>query len=202
MKRLLALLVAMGLVVAADRSYTFARDDEKKEEKKKDEDKKEDKKKDDKKKEDKKEVKLTEEQKKELKAISGKFTVTKFEQEGDVAGPDKLKKMSVVQDNEKWTYESDEGKVEGTDVVYPDKKPKEIDSTYTGNTPDAGKTVKGIYKIDDDTITYCWSAAGKDRPTEFSGKGKGMTLMVIKRVKAEKKEKEKDKDEEKKEKDN
>src|SRR5437773_2528929 len=80
------------------------------------------------------------------------------------------------------------------DTPHPDKSPKEIDSLYTSG-PASGKTVKGIYKIEGDTITYCWAEPDKDRPKEFESKsGAGVTLMVLKRVKEEDKDKDKDKD--------
>src|SRR5947209_1833113 len=96
MKRLLALLVVLGIVVAAGPARVVVARDEKKDEKKdKDKDKKDDKKdkdkkdekKDEKKDKDKKDEKpaakpLTEEQKKALETLSGNFTVTLFERDG------------------------------------------------------------------------------------------------------------------------
>jgi uncharacterized protein (TIGR03067 family) len=69
------------------------------------------------------------------------------------------------------------------DAFSPGKKPKEVNSSYTSG-PLKGQTVHGIYAIDGDTVTYCWSAPGKERPKAFvSTAGSGITMMVLQRVK-------------------
>jgi hypothetical protein len=63
-----------------------------------------------------------------------------------------------------------------------------VDVTRTPNEttdtlPD-GKEIKGIDKLDGDTLTSCVALPGKDRPTEFASKpGTGQTLRIFERVK-------------------
>lgn len=65
----------------------------------------------------------------------------------------------------------------------PSKKPKSIDYRVTAG-PNAGKTQLGIYELDGDTVKFCFSAPGKDRPTDFTTKaGDGRTSSVWKRDK-------------------
>src|SRR5262245_13461708 len=114
MKRLLALLVALGILVVASPGVDFARaDDEKKEEKKdekkddKKDEKKDDKKeakKDEKKAEKKADVQLSSAQKDELKKLTGTFTVSNYERDGKKATPEELKKMKVVQKGAEWSF--------------------------------------------------------------------------------------------------
>jgi uncharacterized protein (TIGR03067 family) len=67
--------------------------------------------------------------------------------------------------------------------------PFKVDTTRTPyETTDAlpdGKLIKGITKLDADTLTSCVAKPGKERPTEFSSKpGSGHTLRVFKRAKS------------------
>ena len=203
MKRLLALLVALGVLVMAAPGVDLARADDEKKEKK--DDKKDDKKADEKKegKKDEKaktEEKLSPAQKEELKKLSGTFTVATYERDGKKATPEEMKKMKVIQKGAEWSFHLGEEVTTGKDTPYPDKNPKEIDSVYT-NGPDRDKVVKGLYKIDNDTITYAWAEPGKDRPKELKADA-ATTLMVLKRVseKTEEKKADEKKDEKKEEK--
>jgi uncharacterized protein (TIGR03067 family) len=48
----------------------------------------------------------------------------------------------------------------------PAKTPKTIDYSVTGG-PSIGSAMLGIYELDGDTVKFCYSIPGKERPTEF-----------------------------------
>jgi uncharacterized protein (TIGR03067 family) len=68
-------------------------------------------------------------------------------------------------------------------TIDPSKKPAAIDYEMTeGFTK--GKKQLGIYKLDGDTVTFCFGGPDKERPVDFTSKeGSGRTLSVWKREK-------------------
>ncbi len=63
--------------------------------------------------------------------------------------------------------------------INPSATPKTTDDTL----PD-GRIIRGIYKLDRDTLTNCVNKPDQERPTEFASKaGTGHTLRVFKRMK-------------------
>ena len=72
--------------------------------------------------------------------------------------------------------------LKATFVLDPSKKPKRIDYSVTGG-PYAGNKQLGIYEFEGDQIKFCFSAPGKERPTDFSTKqDDGRTSSTWKRA--------------------
>ncbi|MFM7150233.1 MAG: TIGR03067 domain-containing protein [Gemmataceae bacterium] len=172
MKKILAVLLILGIGVMSRETLprSLGQEGDKKEAKK----------------EEKKESKLSPAQVDALKELSGNFVLVSFERDGKKSSPEELKKMKIVQNGSDWSFHLGDDITTGKDTPFPDKNPKEVDSLYD-NGPAKGKSVKGIYKVEGDTITYCWAEPEKDRPKEFATKAdSGHTLMVLKKVKDEK----------------
>lgn len=72
---------------------------------------------------------------------------------------------------------------EGTMKHVKSGKPNHYDATFSKGVA-KGETVHGIYELDGDTLKVCWSAPGKDRPSEFaSAENDGRTVRSYKREK-------------------
>src|SRR3954471_2449741 len=112
MKRFLALLLTLGILVVADPTSLLSQEKEKEKDEKKDKDKDKDKDKKEKDKADKDKdkadkdkdkdkakpaVKLTEAQEKELKELSGTFKIVEFERDGKKYSEEDRKNMRIVQ---------------------------------------------------------------------------------------------------------
>jgi uncharacterized protein (TIGR03067 family) len=121
----------------------------------------------------------------ELKKLQGSWTVAESEHGGKKVPAKELAKLTVeVADNKMTTRDAGEIKEEASITLIDGKaKPAALDVKITSGS-DSGKVVKGIYKLDGDTLTICVAEPGKDRPEAFAAKaGSGHTLMVLKRKK-------------------
>jgi uncharacterized protein (TIGR03067 family) len=123
--------------------------------------------------------------KKDRRQYEGTWQVVSLVVDGNKAGEEDARKITVINAADgKWTIEA-EGKVvaRGTSVIDPTKKPKAVDLTVTEGK-DKGKMALGIYEFRDDTRKVCVAAPGKERPTEFAAPaGSDHILAVLRRVK-------------------
>jgi uncharacterized protein (TIGR03067 family) len=122
--------------------------------------------------------------KKEMAKLNGEFSMVSAERDG-MAVPDELVKTGKRVTKNGETNVSINGNVvmKAKFTIDPTKKPKTIDYTILeGGNKD--QMVPGIHEIDGDTIKFCFSAPGKDRPMDFTAKeGSGRTLSTWKRDK-------------------
>lgn len=126
------------------------------------------------------------ESKSDASKFEGTWTFTSWEHAGRVL-PDEARdtaRWSV--DGDKYNFEIQGVKEVGTIKLDSSKKPATIDLNISEGT-DKGKSQLGIYKIEKDTITFCFARPGvSERPTEFSTTEENNQILVtIKRTKKE-----------------
>src|SRR5581483_11296159 len=119
----------------------------------------------------------------DLDKLQGTWMRASVERDGKPASADELKNPRLTIKGDKYTLDGGKEKRTGTFKLDDTKSPKTLD-IIADSGPNKGKTLKGIYKFEDDTFIYCVAPPDKDRPTEFSGKeASGHTLLINKREK-------------------
>jgi uncharacterized protein (TIGR03067 family) len=111
--------------------------------------------------------------------LEGAWLITLSSAHSDVRVETVVNDRLVIRQDDLLTFFSKSGKTgSGKIKVAPSKMPAEID--YTSD----GLTAKGIYKIEDNTLSICFASPGLDRPNKFeSSKDPEWILMVLKRAK-------------------
>lgn len=120
--------------------------------------------------------------KKDLDAMQGDWAGDKMTRGGFAMSDDDAGALFRTVKGEGYTLSRFRKKV-GSGIFKLDasKDPKEIDIVADGPKK---VTIKGIYKIDKDTMTMCYGAPTEERPKAFESKeGTGTTLIVWKREK-------------------
>ncbi len=125
---------------------------------------------------------------KDLKNITGKWTPTSRETDGEKTATEAFKGMTVKVAADGTATITKDGKVVRKVKwvnLDPTQKTKAVDIEVIEGD-DKGKTLLAIYRLEGDQFTVCVANAGKDRPTAFStAADSGRSLMSYTRSKDE-----------------
>ncbi|MDB5308048.1 MAG: hypothetical protein JWO38_2250 [Gemmataceae bacterium] len=121
---------------------------------------------------------MTAEGRKRLDPLAGTWTVTEFVDEGKPLDSEEAAGFKLTVDGERFRFvKGEKTTIRSGQLVTGTAGGKPTLDRYT-----TGGSVRGIFKLDDDTLTWCFSAG--DRPTRFAGDEKTRTtLLVLKRAK-------------------
>ncbi len=121
--------------------------------------------------------------KNELRKFQGSWRIVSVEASGKKLPEEDFKEVVLILEGDRHTTRNGADRYSGTFAIDPGKKPKRIDFLYDDG-PEKGKTARGIYEFDGDTLKICLGLAGQERPTEFTSKpGSRHFLEVLKRQK-------------------
>lgn len=116
------------------------------------------------------------------KAIQGKHMMVRGEEKGEALSEEAVKVSNITVKGDIHNVKAGETIIIGSHTLLATKTPAEIDS-HDSEGPFKGKSMKGIYKIDEEGWTVCFAPPGKDRPKEFTTKsGTGLLLHVWKKI--------------------
>jgi uncharacterized protein (TIGR03067 family) len=120
----------------------------------------------------------------ERKTLEGTWTITSVVRNHNPLPEDRLKDARFVFQGEGFVQElGDKTLVKGTFRLDLGNNPQTIDLTMSEGE-EKGKTILGIYQLEDDVLRICGAGPGGERPTEFAAKdGSGHTLITCQRVK-------------------
>ena len=118
----------------------------------------------------------------ELVPFQGTWAVQAITKNGVAVPDDQAQRLVlVVKDNTRVVKDGDEVKSKATFTVDSSKTPKQMDITVSDG-PLAGKTLRGIYELKDDTLTVCLTLDGDKRPDDLTAKeDSGRLLQVFKK---------------------
>ncbi len=111
------------------------------------------------------------------KALNGRWTPESAVMAGNELPKEALKSMHLVLGRGKYTLTNGEQVDEGTFKVDDTEVPKTI--TFVGTKgAQEGKTMLGIYELEDGKLRICFDTMGKTRPVKFESKSDSQVLLA------------------------
>jgi len=113
--------------------------------------------------------------------LDGTWIATSWQRGGGEIGKDKVNTELVISKN---TYEYPKGinRISKSGTIKFDAAKGTIDFTPEDG-PSKGKTLLGIYKVEADKLTLCFTVAGMARPKDFKSNEKTVDLATYERKK-------------------
>ena len=121
----------------------------------------------------------------DMKDLAGTWTCTSAVNDGKPIAEDIVKelRLTLTAEGGYKTTRGDQVLFDSTCKLDPSQTPKHIDMIGTEGD-NKGKAAQGIYKLERDMLTICYTMPGGERPKEFDSKpGSAATLVVWKRGK-------------------
>ena len=113
----------------------------------------------------------------DLKAMEGTWKVASAEAGGKAVESDDLSALVVTIAGDHYTAKLKEGLEAGTVKLDETQKLKTMDATKTEGF-EAGKVIKAVYELKDDTMRVCYAMDGGERPTELATKDGSQWLLI------------------------
>jgi uncharacterized protein (TIGR03067 family) len=117
-----------------------------------------------------------------LRSMEGTWTFQSLEVNGQPVPSAMLTSSLVLIDGDRFRMESPEATYEGIFTIDVEKEPHAIDIDFIEG-PESGNRCEGIFRLDDDRLTFCLGLVGSARPERFATtRGGGHALEVLLRA--------------------
>jgi uncharacterized protein (TIGR03067 family) len=117
----------------------------------------------------------------DAKKLEGTWTATLWKRGGGEVGKDKVA-TELVLTKDGYAFPKGINRISMKGAVKLDAAKGTIDFTPEDG-PAKGKTLLGIYKVEGDTLTLCFTSAGMERPKEFKSGDRNTVLATYERKK-------------------
>lgn len=120
----------------------------------------------------------------QLRALEGTWAFDRLEIDGSPIPPEHLGHSRILIDGDRFRTESPEATYEGVFNIDVEATPHHIDIDFIAG-PEAGRTNRGIFRLDGDQFELCLDMQGRNRPAAFkTTPGSGHACELLRRISA------------------